>query len=212
MTIYFPALLNIDYKKVVIVGGGLVARQKLNALLPTKAEIIVVSPEVHESILPLFEEPQVKWRQKNFEASDLDDAALIFAVTNSEEVNNAVEEATQHWQLLSRADALGRVDFINPAVVRRGDLVLSVSTSGASPGLTRKIKADLEQQFDESYASYIDFLQQAREQIKRTFTNRTQRTAALQAMLDPRIFDWIRAEEQTKCEQFLQQLLDKEDL
>ncbi|MEH7746948.1 bifunctional precorrin-2 dehydrogenase/sirohydrochlorin ferrochelatase [Neobacillus drentensis] len=141
---YFPLLMNIDYKKVVIVGGGHVARQKAEALLPTKALVTVISPVVTEKLQHYINEGLVTWKEKAFEPADLDDAALIFAVTNDEEVNNAVEEAAQHWQLLSRADAKGRVDFINPAVVRRGDFVLTVSTSGASPGLTRQVKTNLE--------------------------------------------------------------------
>lgn len=81
-----------------------------------------------------------------------------------------LRKAAQHWQLLSRADAKGRVDFINPAVVRRGEFVVTVSTSGASPGLTRKMKAELEEQFGEPYAEYVFFLKQARKQILRLFS------------------------------------------
>lgn len=125
---YFPLLMNIDYKKVVIVGGGHVARQKVEALLPTKALLTVISPAITETLQNYVNEGLLIWKEKAFEPADLDDAALVFAVTNDEEINNAVEEATQHWQLLSRADAKGRVDFINPAVVRRGDFVVTVST------------------------------------------------------------------------------------
>lgn len=210
MTNLFPVLLNLDYKKVVIVGGGHVAYQKLVALLPTKANIIVVSPDVQANIVPLLEKPNITWRQKTFEPKDLDDASLIFAATNSEAVNDAVEEATQHWQLLSRADAQSRIDFINPAVVRRGDLVVAVSTSGASPSLTRKIKKELEVQFDESYAQYIDFLKQARDIVKSTITDREERKTVLQQLLDSKLHEWIQQGNIERCHQYLQQLLSGE--
>lgn len=109
---YFPLMLNIEFKKVVIVGGGHVARQKVEALLPTNAHIIVVSPTVTDELQKYIDEGKADWKRKQFEPSDLDDAALIFAATNDEAVNDAVEEAAQHWQLLNRADALGRMDFI----------------------------------------------------------------------------------------------------
>ena len=134
---YFPLMINIDYKKVVIVGGGNVARQKVEALLPTNAHITIVSPTVTDRLKIYITEGRAVWKQKRFEPADLDDAALIFAATNDESVNDAVEEATQHWQLLNRADALGRMDFMNPAVVRRGDFVVTVSTTGARPSATR---------------------------------------------------------------------------
>jgi len=201
---YFPLLMNIDYKKVVVVGGGHVARQKVEALMPTNALVTVISPSVTEKLYHYIKEGHVTWKEKDFDPADLDDAALIFAVTNEEEVNTAVEEATQHWQLLSRADAKGRVDFINPAVVRRGDLVLTVSTSGASPGLTRKVKSDLEEQFEGHYAQYVSFLKEARQLILQVFTGNMKKQL-LAELLDPQLLEWMEKGEKQKCEAWLQQ-------
>ncbi|WHY03357.1 NAD(P)-dependent oxidoreductase [Neobacillus sp. DY30] len=203
---YFPLLMNIDYKKVVIVGGGHVARQKVEALLPTKALVTVISPAVTEKLQHYINEGLVTWKEKAFVPADLDDAALIFAVTNDEDVNNAVEEAAQHWQLLSRADANGRVDFINPAVVRRGDFVLTVSTSGASPGLTRQVKTDLEEQFGVHYAQYVSFLKEARQRIIQVFTGDVKKQL-LAELLDPQLLNWMEQGEKQKCEAWLQQLI-----
>ncbi|GIN61175.1 NAD(P)-binding protein [Robertmurraya siralis] len=206
---YFPLLMNIDFKKVVIVGGGHVARQKVEALLPTKAQLIVVSPKITETLQRYVHEGFVTWRNKEFEPADLDDASLIFAVTDDEEVNNAVEEAAQHWQLLSRADAKGRVDFINPAVVRRGEFVVTVSTSGASPGLTRKMKAELEEQFGEPYAEYVFFLKQARKQILRLFSGEKKKQL-LADLLEPQVLQWIEQGEKEKCNAWLQQKIGEQ--
>lgn len=199
---YFPLLMNLDYKKVVIVGGGHVARQKAEALLPTKAQVTVISPEVTEKLQQYIHEGLLTWKEKSFEPADLDDAALIFAVTNDEEVNNAVEEAAQHWQLLSRADAKGRVDFINPAVVRRGEFVLTVSTSGASPGLTRKVKSELAEQYGEHYAQYVSFLKEARQRILEKFTG-NEKKQLLAELLDPQLLEWMEQGYVQKCEAWL---------
>ncbi|MFS0875094.1 bifunctional precorrin-2 dehydrogenase/sirohydrochlorin ferrochelatase [Solibacillus isronensis] len=202
---YFPLMINIDYKKVVIVGGGNVARQKVEALLPTNAHITVVSPTVTDRLKIYITEGRAVWKQKRFEPADLDDAALIFAATNDESVNDAVEEATQHWQLLNRADALGRMDIMNPAVVRRGDFVVTVSTTGASPALTRKVKRDLEGQYDESYAQYVAFLKKARLLILKNYEGDAKK-AALAQLLEPEILDWIQQKNEEKCAQFLRQI------
>lgn len=201
---YFPLLMNIDYKKVVIVGGGHVARQKVEALLQTKALVTVISPKVTEKLQHYINEGFVTWKENTFTPADLDDAALVFAVTNDEEVNNAVEEATQHWQLLSRADAKGRVDFINPAVVRRGDFVLTVSTSGASPGLTRQVKTELEEQFGVHYMQYVSFLREARQQILQVFTGDAKKQL-LAELLNPQLLQWMEQGEKQKCEAWLRQ-------
>lgn len=202
---YFPLMINIDYKKVVIVGGGNVARQKVEALLPTNAHITIVSPTVTDRLKNYITEGRAVWKQKRFEPADLDDAALIFAATNDESVNDAVEEATQHWQLLNRADALGRMDFMNPAVVRRGDFVVTVSTTGASPALTRKVKRDLEGQYDESYAQYVAFLKEARLIILKNYEGDAKK-AALAQLLEPEILDWIEQKNEEKCAQFLRRI------
>lgn len=202
---YFPLMVNIDFKKVVIVGGGHVARQKVEALLPTNAQITVVSPTVTDKLKTYLDEGRAVWKQKLFEPADLDDAALIFAATDDEAVNDAVEEATQHWQLLNRADALGRMDFMNPAVVRRGDFVVTVSTTGASPALTRKVKADLEEQYDKSYADYVAFLKEARFLVLKNYEGDAKK-AALAQLLEPEILDWIQQKNEEKCAQFLRQI------
>ncbi|MCS0653293.1 bifunctional precorrin-2 dehydrogenase/sirohydrochlorin ferrochelatase [Cytobacillus firmus] len=199
---YFPLLMNLDYKKVVIVGGGHVARQKAEALLPTKAQVTVISPTVTEKLQQYINKGLLTWKEKSFEPADLDDAALIFAVTNDEEVNNAVEEAAQHWQLLSRADAKGRVDFINPAVVRRGEFVLTVSTSGGSPGLTRKVKGELAEQYGEHYAQYVSFLKEARQRILEKFTG-NEKKQLLAELLDPQVLEWMEQGDKQKCEEWL---------
>lgn len=199
---YFPLLMNLDYKKVIIVGGGHVARQKAEALLPTKAQVTVISPEVTEKLQQYIHEGLLTWKEKSFEPADLDDAALIFAVTNDEEVNNTVEEAAQHWQLLSRADAKGRVDFINPAVVRRGEFVLTVSTSGGSPGLTRKVKGELAEQYGEHYAQYVSFLKEARQRILEKFTG-NEKKQLLAELLDPQLLEWMEQGDKQKCEDWL---------
>ncbi|MEX3745869.1 bifunctional precorrin-2 dehydrogenase/sirohydrochlorin ferrochelatase [Lysinibacillus xylanilyticus] len=207
MTNYFPIHINVEYKTVVIVGGGHVATQKVASLLPAKANIVIVSPTLDDSLLPLAESGQITWREKEFEPRDLDDAILIIAATNDTTINEAVQEAAQHWQLINRADAQAESDFITPATVRRGPLVLTVSTSGASPSLARKIKADLEEQFDEIYDDYVCFLQQARLMIAAKFEKGPQRRALLQALLEPSLLEWTRSGEIDRREAYLQQLL-----
>lgn len=203
---YFPLLLNIEFKTAVVVGGGHVARQKVEALIPTKANIVVVSPIITEELAVYVEQQAVIWKQKEFEPSDLDDAVLVFAVTDKKEVNDAVEEATQHWQLLSRADALGRVDFINPAVVRRGDFILTVSTSGASPRLTRQVKEQLAQTYGDYYEQYVAFLGQARRRIIETVDGETKKQYLID-LLDPQLLEWVKDGRLDDCENWLQQKL-----
>ncbi|MCH7321959.1 bifunctional precorrin-2 dehydrogenase/sirohydrochlorin ferrochelatase [Solibacillus sp. MA9] len=206
---YFPIMLNLDYKKVVVVGGGHVATQKVEALLVTKANIIVVSPMLTATLQHYSQLRKIQWRNKTFEPVDLDDAILIFAATNEETVNDQIEQATQHWQLFMRVDNNGRMDFMNPAVVRRGDFVLTVSTSGASPAFTRQVKQQLSEQFDDSYEAYTSFLKNGRQAILEKFEGE-QKRRAVAALLEPQVLQWIQQQDFEQCENYIQQLLEGE--
>ncbi|WP_274307220.1 precorrin-2 dehydrogenase/sirohydrochlorin ferrochelatase family protein [Solibacillus daqui] len=206
---YFPIMLNLDYKKVVVVGGGHVATQKVEALLETKANIVVVSPMLTATLQHYSQLQKIQWRNKTFEPADLDDAILIFAATNEETVNDQIEQATQHWQLFMRVDNNGRMDFMNPAVVRRGDFVLTVSTSGASPAFTRQVKQQLSEQFDDSYEAYTSFLKHGRKAILEKFKGE-QKRLAVAALLEPQVLQWIQQQDFEQCENYLQQLLEGE--
>lgn len=208
---YFPVMLNVDYKKIVVVGGGHVATQKIESLLATKAVITVISPMLTATLQQFVQQGVINWRDKYFEPADLDDAMIIFATTNDEAVNDQIEQATQHWQLFTRADANGRMDFISPAVVRRGDFVLTVSTSGASPAFTRQVKQQLSEQFDASYENYIAFLKRGRQAILARFEGEDKRRA-LAALLEPQVLQWVQQEQLERCEEFLQQLVEGESM
>lgn len=208
---YFPVMLNVDYKKIVVVGGGHVATQKIESLLATKAVITVISPMLTATLQQFVQQGVINWRDKYFEPADLDDAMIIFATTNDEAVNDQIEQATQHWQLFTRADVNGRMDFISPAVVRRGDFVLTVSTSGASPAFTRQVKQQLSEQFDSSYENYVAFLKRGRQTILARLEGEDKRRA-LAALLEPQVLQWVQQEQLERCEEFLQQLVEGESM
>lgn len=201
--------MDLEYKKVVIVGGGQVAAQKVSILRMTKANTIIVSPELHESLIPLAEEGIFIWKKKVFEAKDVDDAILVFAATDNEEVNAFVQESCQHWQLVNRTDCQHDSDFITPATVRRGELVVTVSTSGASPALSRHLKKQLDEQFDDAFADYVEFLKQARFAICAEVEKGALRSQLLKSLMAQEILEWTKSGNVQAREQYLQNLLNE---
>ena len=161
----YPIMLQLDGKKVVVIGGGKVAERKVIGLLGTGAQVIVVSPQATKEIQTLFLDGKIVWLKKFFSGEDLQDAALIFAATDDKDLNQSVKSLAGIHQLVTIADDPDHSDFHLPAHVQRGRLSIAVSTGGASPILAKKLRAELEQQFDERYAEYIDFLFAARQWI-----------------------------------------------
>ena len=162
---YYPIQLNIKGKQVLIIGGGKVAQRKLAGLLDADAQITIVSPEITDRIREYCQSGKVIWKQKSFTKDDLEGAFLVIAATNDPETNKAVKRFVSTQQLLLMVDDPEESDFILPAVMNRGRLTLTVSTSGASPTLTKKIKQDLAQQFGPEYQEYVDFLYECRKWI-----------------------------------------------
>jgi precorrin-2 dehydrogenase / sirohydrochlorin ferrochelatase len=165
MSTNYPIMLQLDGKKVVVIGGGKVAERKVHGLLGTGARVIVVSPEATMGLETLFVDGRIDWKKKSFSAEDLQDAALIFAATDNRDINLSVKSLAGKHQLVSIADDPELSDFHLPAHVQRGRLSIAVSTGGASPTLAKKLRAELEQQFDERYDEYLDFLFTARQWI-----------------------------------------------
>jgi precorrin-2 dehydrogenase/sirohydrochlorin ferrochelatase len=162
---YYPIQLNLKGKQAIIIGGGKVAQRKLAGLLDTGVQITVVSPEITDKIQEYCRSGKVIWKQKSFTGDDLEKMFLVIAATNDPETNKAVKRFVSTHQLLLMVDDPEESDFILPSVMNRGRLTLTVSTSGASPILTKKIKQDLSRQYGPEYQEYVDFLYQCRKWI-----------------------------------------------
>jgi precorrin-2 dehydrogenase / sirohydrochlorin ferrochelatase len=167
----YPVILQLAGKIVVVVGGGKVAERKVIGLLGTGAEVIVISPETTSGIQQLDCESKIVWKQKSFSASDLEDAFMIFAATNNQQINQLVRNSAAAHQLVTIADDPEGSNFHVPAHFQRGLLSIAVSTGGASPSLAKQIRDQLEQQFDDSYEGYLDFLFSKRQWILQKVQN-----------------------------------------
>src|SRR5262249_27515387 len=129
---YFPAFLDVVRKRVVVVGGGAVATTKVKALLPCQpAPLIVVAPQASEFIRARRD---LEWRQRAYQSGDLDHAELVFAATDDRVLNARVaRDARSRGISVLAIDDVPNCDFIAPAIVRRGDVVIAISTGGRTP-------------------------------------------------------------------------------
>lgn len=121
----------------LVVGGRAVAERKVRGLLEAGFRVTVVAPEIGETIRAAG----VECRVRAFEVGDIDGHAIVFACTNSREVNRGVGEAARAAGIfVVVADSQEESTFFTPAVHRDGDLVVAVSTGGASPTLAMEVR------------------------------------------------------------------------
>ncbi|MBB6447335.1 precorrin-2 dehydrogenase/sirohydrochlorin ferrochelatase family protein [Bacillus benzoevorans] len=162
---YYPVHLQLQGKKTVMIGGGKIAERKTAGLLSAGAEVTVISPDLTERMQSFLQEGKMKWKKKRFSPEDIHDAFLIIAAANDPDVNLAVKKAASGNQLLSLCDNPEESNFILPSVIRQGRLTITISTSGASPMLAKKIKTEISAQYGSEYKDYVDFLFKTRKWI-----------------------------------------------
>lgn len=162
----YPIMLNIKGKNCLVVGGGTVAHRKIKTLLSHLARVTVISEDLTEELKKVFDNGEIDWIQKKYESGDIKDAALVFAATDSREVNLIVaQEAQEAGILINIADCPELCDFIVPSKVEQGDLTIAISTNGKSPALAKKIREQLDKQFGPHYAKFLEIMGDLREKI-----------------------------------------------
>ena len=153
---YYPVHLDIKNRNCLVVGGGAVGTRKVNTLLACGARVIVVSPDPTRQLKKMAAEGSITLRERAYRNVDLKDMLLVIGATDDEKLNRQIsEEAEQIGILCNIADRPEVCNFILPAVVQRGDLVITISTSGQSPALAKRLRRKLEAQFGEEYADFL---------------------------------------------------------
>lgn len=132
----YPILLKIKNKPVTVIGGGKVAARKIQFLLAEGADVKVVSPSLDSSI----DKEKIRWVKQFYDADTIADAALIFACTNNDSVNQQVLADANAAQWVNVTSDKIISEFYNMAVANVADLTVSVSTSGVSPSRAKQIR------------------------------------------------------------------------
>ncbi len=148
---YYPIFLDVKDRHCLVVGGGAVGTRKAFGLARAGARVIVVSLGFSDELsnTPL---DAITFKKKDFQDSDLDGMSLAFAATDNMQLNARIRQAAQKRNVLCNiADGRDKGDFILPAVVDRGDLLFAVSTCGASPALSRRLRMEIEKRFGPEY-------------------------------------------------------------
>lgn len=192
---WYPVMLDLAGRACTVVGGGAVALRRVRALVEAGADVTVVSPRLADGLAELAAAGRIRAVREPYGGDvHLSGALFVVAATDDAGVNAAVRrDAARLGLLCSDAAASGGGDFMLPAVVRRGGLVLAVSTSGASPGLSARIAAELGGRYGDEYGVYIDFLAEMRAKALAVVADRARREEIFEILLNSGILDLIRA-------------------
>ena len=169
---YFPIVLEMTGRRCLVIGGGVVAERKIAGLLEVGAEVTVISPKVTEAISHWSKNNSIQLAARCYQNGDLSGHELVFVATDDADVNDRVyQEGKSCGVWVNSADDPARCDFILPAVIRRGDLTVAVSTGGASPAATRAIREELDDYFTAEYAQLVQVAAEVRMELKEKSLN-----------------------------------------
>lgn len=159
----FPLFLKLEGHPCLVVGAGTVAAPKIESLLHAGGRVTVVAPEALPGIAARAGEKKIRWIQREFVPSDLEDALLVVTATNEKAVNHAVAEAARAAGILCNSvDDPPGCDFYYGSVVERGDLQVAISTAGKSPALAQRLREELSALIADDAGAWLDQLGERR--------------------------------------------------
>lgn len=144
---FYPAYINLQGRKCLVIGGGTVAERKVVAMLISGGDVTVISPEATKLVAFLAHIGTIRWHKRQVKAGDTTGYFLVCAATDFTDINTAVfTEAYEknNIRLVNVVDVIPQCTFAAASVVTDGELMLSISTSGKSPAMSRRIREHFE--------------------------------------------------------------------
>ncbi len=190
---YYPVYLSLAERLVVVVGGGAIAERKVAGLLPCGARVRVIAPELTPELARLAEREEIEHRERDYQPGDLEGAVLALAEPGGavrDEVFFA--EAETRGVFANVEDVVDRCSFIAPAIVRRGDLVIAISTSGRAPALAVRLRQRLEQELGPEYGALLELAGRLRAPLARAVPEFEERRRRWYELVDSEVLALFR--------------------
>lgn len=190
MPALFPIFLKLKGRRVLVVGAGKEGESKIAGLLDTGALIRVIALQATEAVRQWARSGLIEFEERGFITNDLGDIFMVVVATSSPIVNELTfSEAQRRGVLCNVVDIPDLCDFYYPAVVKRGDLQIAISTSGQSPSLAQRLRQRLEKQFGSAYADWVKELGAARREILKSTLASEQKRELLHSLASRTAFE-----------------------
>lgn len=189
----YPVFLDLTGRQVVVVGGGAVATERAAKLAVHGARVRLVSPDASPVLAEMVADGRIaEHRARAYAHGDLDGAVLVVAATSDAGVNRMVrDDARAAGAEVNVADDPAGSTAVIPALMRQGDLTVAVTTGGASPVVSRRIRDDLRERFGPGWSGLIALLAETRDELITAQPIIAERRAAVEALLDSGVVDRI---------------------
>ena len=205
---YYPIHLDIRNRHCLVVGGGSVGTRKTETLLDCDAKVTVISPQASGKLQELAQAGSISLKNRGYRTTDLEGIFLVIGATDDETLNQQIShDADSRNTLCNIADRPQVCNFILPSIVQRGDLVITISTSGKSPALSKHLRKSLEDQFGEEYDHFLQLMGSIRKKLLRQSHEPEAHKQLFNQLINDGLLDLIRDGKKNEINRLLHQTL-----
>lgn len=163
---FIPLYIDMTDRKVLLVGGGTIATEKLEKLLDFTKEITIISKEISAEMAILIRDHCLTLYQRAYHRGDIEGFDMAIVATDTIELHRSIYQESRGGRVLvNSVDDTSYCDFIFPSYIKRGDLTLSFSTSGASPAFAKQIRRYFEERIPESADEFLQKMKRLRGEL-----------------------------------------------
>ncbi len=201
---YFPLFYNLKKKSLLIVGGGRIALAKLETLVEYSSNITLVALDFLADTKELAEQYDLKLITADYADIGIANYDVIIGATDDHKLNEDIaRDASSQGKIVNIVDDPAKSDFIFPAIVKRNDFIVAISSGGVSPVLARLVKQKIEKIIPASFTKLDEFIKSVRAKVKAKLTEVQPRRIFWQEVLESEIVEEITAGNTKKAEKKL---------
>ncbi len=206
---YYSVYLNLQGRRCVVIGGGAVAEGKIKGLLEAEAAVTLVSPRLTPGLKTLVDEGQIAHLRRSYQTGDLAGAFLVISVANDGRVKEQVwQEAIARGILINSVDDAPHCTFIAPAILRRGNLTIAISTGGRAPALAVRLRDKLACLIGDEYARFLELAGALRGRLLAHYPDFEQRRALWYQLVDSEVLDLLRQDNEAAARRRIGEILN----
>ena len=162
----YPVFLNLESKRVVVIGAGPVAARKILGLLEAKARVVVVAEKIDDALKIRCKNTNIEFVEAKYSKDYLVGTTIAFAATNNQKLNEQIYKDCQQLDVLCNVvDSPGLCDFFVPAVVKRDDLQIAICTEGSFPAYAGHLRQKLEDIITPQHGEFVTELEKLRGKV-----------------------------------------------
>ncbi|MEA1982029.1 MAG: bifunctional precorrin-2 dehydrogenase/sirohydrochlorin ferrochelatase [Campylobacterota bacterium] len=163
---YFPAFIKLDNQKILLVGGGYIAQEKLEKLLDFTKDITLISLDYTDSILGLIKKHKLTYETRAYRVGDIKDVAIVIVAVDDLGLQEQIFYESKNYKCLCNSvDSVKFCDFIFPSYLKQEELTVAVSTSGASPAFAKYFRMYLQELIPDGISGFLQEMRNLRASI-----------------------------------------------